>query len=84
MSDRPTDELVANLAYWAADAKPTTREVEALAREVQASRKLIADLRALLMGLAISVPSSMEIEGFDGDADWLIRDAIRLIDEAGV
>ncbi len=35
MSERLSDELVANLAVWAADAKPTTREVEALAREVQ-------------------------------------------------
>ena len=36
MSDeRLSDELVANLAVWAADAKPTTREVEALAQEVK-------------------------------------------------
>ena len=34
MNDRLRDELVANLAVWAADAKPTTREIEALAREV--------------------------------------------------
>lgn len=41
MSERLTDELVANLAMWAADAKPTTREVESLAREVQEWRALV-------------------------------------------
>jgi len=34
MNERLSEELVKNLAYWAADAKPTTAEVEALAREV--------------------------------------------------
>lgn len=44
-TERLSDTLVANLATYAADAKPTTPEVESLAREVQASRKLAADLR---------------------------------------
>ena len=43
---RLSDALVANLAVWASDAKPTTLEVEALACEVQESRAEIERLRA--------------------------------------
>lgn len=45
-ADRLTANQVANLVKWSPTA-PTNREVEALAREVEASRKLVADLRAL-------------------------------------
>ena len=45
---RLSDALVANLAVWASDAKPTTLEVEALACEVQESRAEIERLRAAL------------------------------------
>ena len=45
---RLSDARVAGLAVWASDAKPTTHEVEALAREVQESRAEIERLRALV------------------------------------
>jgi len=47
-TERLSDEQVAILTRWAPDAMPTNREVESLAREVQASRKLVSDLRGLV------------------------------------
>jgi hypothetical protein len=48
MSDRLRTELVAVLAVWAADSKPTTFEVASLANEVLDSRRLLEAIDKLV------------------------------------
>ena len=81
MSDRPTDAEIEAMRR-AQPGWQWSDQVTAVLDEVLAARTMIEVLRALLVALAVSVPSSMEIDGYDGDADWVIRDTIRLIDAA--
>lgn len=75
MNDRLSD---AGVEAWATDMTDECAAATALAREVQASRKLIADLRALHR------PDS-KIDPWC-DEDWFSYPCrtIRMIDEAGL
>ena len=94
MSERPADRLsnyeVDGLCNTAAHTVPGGRRLLLLAREAQASRKLIADLRALHRPMWVSEqakaagkePWVCELCG-TGDGSWPCE-SVLLIDGAGL